>query len=186
MRLFLAIDPPPACRGWLGSLIEGLREVTTAWRWSKPGQLHVTLHFMGNVPDGNVAPIVDAVRSAVAAHAPFTAVLAGAGVFPDWRQARVAWVGFQGADAMHRLAADVGAACAAHGYPPGRLFRAHLTLGRAKHALSPVERLALRAAFDTFTTTHPFEVSRVVLYRSDPSPAGSRYTEVASFPLGGA
>lgn len=186
MRLFLAIDPSPDSRRWLGLVIDGLRAVSAAVRWSRPEQLHVTLQFLGSVPDARIPPLVDGLRDAVAPHAPFTATLAGAGVFPDWRRPRVAWVGVGDADALHRLAADVRATCAANGYPPDRPFRAHLTLGRVTRALPPAERLGLRASLDGLAATHPFEVSRVVLYRSDPSPTGSRYTEVASFALGGA
>ena len=76
------------------------------------------------------------------------------------------------------LAAAVERAVVAEGFPPEeRPFRAHLTLGRVRDRRFPtVAALAVPAA--------EFAVEEAVLFRSELSSAGSRYTPLARLQLG--
>ncbi|HEY1734130.1 MAG TPA: 2'-5' RNA ligase family protein, partial [Acidimicrobiales bacterium] len=59
MRLFVAIWPPPTVRGRLGALA---RPAVPGLRWTTADQWHVTLAFLGEVPDGEQ----DVVAAAIA------------------------------------------------------------------------------------------------------------------------
>jgi RNA 2',3'-cyclic 3'-phosphodiesterase len=185
VRLFLAIDPGDECRQRLASVVALVRAATTGVRWVRDGKLHVTLAFLGEVDEGRVDAIREAMTHVARRHAAFEVAVAGSGVFPDWRRPRVVWLGFQETGALMQLGNDVNAMCKALGFPQDHPFRAHLTIGRIPHGLSAEQRDGLRSALAALTVTHPFVVTRVELMRSKLAPSGSEYSEIASFPLGG-
>ncbi len=62
MRLFVALELPSAVRENLAALLKALRAVSPQTRWVRPENLHLTLKFMGEVPETKLA----AIRSALA------------------------------------------------------------------------------------------------------------------------
>lgn len=73
MRLFVALDIPAEVRGAIGDLIARLRDVARGARWVRPEGVHLTLKFIGEVPEERVAAIVEALRG-VSRRAPAVAV----------------------------------------------------------------------------------------------------------------
>ena len=51
MRQFLAIELPAALRAELGRLQAALEPELRGWRWVRPANLHLTLRFLGEVPE---------------------------------------------------------------------------------------------------------------------------------------
>ncbi len=64
-------------------------------RWTNAEQLHLTLKFLGNVPASSVEAVKESMAEACAATAPFQLRAEGIGFFPNERQPRVVWVGFE-------------------------------------------------------------------------------------------
>ena len=100
-----------------------------------PENAHVTLKFLGEVPEAQVSHVAEAVREAASGAARFEAPLHGAGAFPRETSPRVVWVGvdevFQ--QPLGRLAARVEEALATRGYPrERRAFHAHVTVARVE------------------------------------------------------
>ena len=62
VRLFVALEIPPAVRQNLATLLSSFRAVTKEPRWVRTENLHVTLKFLGEVPEAQV----EAIRSALA------------------------------------------------------------------------------------------------------------------------
>ncbi len=186
VRLFLAIDPGDDCRRSLARVLTDVRAATSGVRWVQDDKLHITLAFFGDAEEERVDQIRDATAKVAGHHAPFPATVSGSGVFPDWRRPRVVWSGLHDTGRLMELGKDIGKMSASIGFPPDHPFRAHLTIGRIPRPLSADERKNLQSALTGLSGTHPFDVTRVVLMRSTLSPKGSAYSEVASFPLGGA
>ena len=159
---------------------------TSGVRWVKADKLHVTLAFFGEVGEKRLNDILTAGREVASRHSPFAASISGSGVFPNWRRPRVVWLGLHDGDHLMNLGNDVGSMSASLGFPPDHAFRAHLTIGRIPNPLSASQRKELQSALAGLSEVHPFDVTRVVLMQSALSPKGSTYSEVASFPLGGA
>ena len=109
-----------------------MREVPGAPRWTRPDRWHLTLLFLGAVPDDRVSPLVDAAAPAVGGTPAMTLRLAGGGRFGSLRRPQVAWAGLDGdVAALSALAARLTAAARTVRLPvEDRPFRAHLTLGR--------------------------------------------------------
>ena len=131
-RLFGAVTPPAAARDDLERALAPVRDAAGAPRWTAASRWHLTLLFVGGVPDAQVPAVVAAVRHAVAPTPPMTLRLAGAGRFGSARRPQVAWAGIEGdVEPLAALAARLATAAGDLGRPvEDRPFRAHLTLGR--------------------------------------------------------
>lgn len=186
MRLFLGVDPGDACRRQLARTIERIQTTTSGVRWVVEDKLHVTLFFFGEVEDDRVGRMQSPLQEVMRQHVPFSVDVTGSGVFPDWRRPRVVWFGLRDGGALVQLGRDVHDRCKSLGFAADRPFRSHLTIGRMPRPLAADQRDRLRKALSEQSGSWPFDVSRVVLMRSKLSPRGSVYTEVGSFPLGGA
>ena len=185
MRLFLAIDPGDGIRRQLAGTVETIRASTSGIRWVREGKMHVTLSFLGEIDEARVPEICAIAGDVAKRHEPFSVLVQTAGVFPDWRRLRVVWFGLKDGGQLAQLVESLREVRNVLGLPPDRPFRAHLTLGRSTGPLSAEQKQSLSKALAPFKGSYPFEVSRVVLMRSSLSPAGSEYSEIASFPLGG-
>jgi len=166
-------------------MIEGLRSAAREVAWVAPRNLHLTLKFLGSVPEEQIDVVARALREASADASPFEARVRGLGAFPSVRRPRVVWAGVtDGAADMIELARRADAALAALGFPRDeRPFSPHVTLGRVREpGRNPVLTEALGSA-----ATREFGQMRVpsaFLMRSELSPRGARYTELATVRLG--
>jgi 2'-5' RNA ligase len=147
--------------------------------------LHITLKFLGGVDGERIAALVESLRAAVDGQRAFPLEIVGLGAFPSAMRPRVLWAGVaDGLEPLTTVAGRVEAAMAAQGFPPEeRGFSPHVTLGRVREPRrAPALTEALAAG-----ATRPFgrvAVEAIALMRSDLSPRGARYSELASLPLG--
>jgi len=151
-----------------------------------PGNLHLTLKFLGDVAESRIGAIVDTLKGATSDARVFDAELRGLGAFPSATRPRVVWAGVsEGAHAMVELAGRVDGALAALGFArEGRPFSPHVTLGRVRQpgrsqALTEALRDGAECEFGRI------RVAGASLMRSELSPRGARYTELAAVRLGG-
>ncbi len=154
-------------------------------RWVPAENLHITLWFIGEVPDPRAAEITSAL-SPQFPHPPFDADIGGLGAFPPRGAPRVIWLGIragqQDLQALHGL---VRARLQPLGIEPERRpYSAHLTLARVKDA--PRQRAdAMRLALaDTPAEAGSTRVAHVTLFRSRVSSRGSVYEPLLRVPLG--
>jgi len=178
-RAFVAVVPPIEVLGWTDELVAAVRAEHDAVRWTRADQRHVTLQFLGAVPDVDalVGPLSTAVRDC----APFSLRLDGAGAFPSARRASVLWLGVgEGADEVARLAADVTDATATVGVAADdRPYRPHLTLARSARSRD------VRAVLDQLAVaaSPAWTVDEVVLVESDTRADGAVHAARERFPL---
>src|SRR5712664_4454763 len=106
MRLFVALEIPSEVRENLAALLKTLRAVSPQTRWVRPENLHVTLKFIGEVPETKLA----AIRSTLAgarSDQPVTVDFRGLGFFPNDKHPRVFWAGIEASPNLKTLAADI-------------------------------------------------------------------------------
>ena len=89
MRLFLALEVPAPLRSRIADLQSELRESCPGWRWVRPGGIHLTIRFLGEVDPAREAEIRPAWERAAASVRPFTLRPTGLGCFPNVRRPRV-------------------------------------------------------------------------------------------------
>jgi RNA 2',3'-cyclic 3'-phosphodiesterase len=200
MRLFVAIVPPPAALARLDRQLGPLRaEAEPGLRWSTPDSWHITLAFLGEVPEP-VLPELSARLAAVARTqpAPTLALLGGLGFpraarawavtavvhsFPGPQKVAGSWT----LSAVEALAAAVAQAAREAGAPPPAddpPYRAHLTIARLRPAADVTALLHRLAA----VTVPRWRAAEIRLIRSElgAAPSGApRYAELARWPLAG-
>ena len=150
-------------------------------RWSAPHRWHLTLLFLGAVPDGCVAQLVAAGAPAVAGSPAMHLRLAGSGRFGPPRRPQVAWAGLEGdLEGLAALAARLTDAARALGLPvEDRPFRPHLTLGRWRPRQPADGSLTDRLA-GYRGPAWPVRELRLLESRLGPDPA---YEPVATWPI---
>ena len=104
------------------------------WRSVKPGAMHLTLAFLGDVDAVRVPAVLHAMTAAAAGVAPFDLTAEGIGAFPNASRARVVWAGVAGDVAvLAGLQADLATRLSAQGFAvEDRDYRPHITLARAR------------------------------------------------------
>ncbi|HAD04021.1 MAG: 2'-5' RNA ligase [Desulfuromonadales bacterium GWD2_61_12] len=133
LRAFIAFPLPAECQAALGALQQLLRPQLPGVRWASPESIHLTLVFLGSVPEENLEKITAVMLSVGSAFAPFVLTVRGIGAFPSWQHPRVVWAGVAAVPQLVALQADLSAGLAQFGFPgDARPYVPHLTLGRCR------------------------------------------------------
>ena len=188
-RLFVAVEPPGAVLDRLEEEIAALAATGADVRWSARDHLHLTLRFLGAVPDASVDDVV-ALLHRCCAGAPLIDLEArGLGTFPGGRNPRVVWAGVQGTsepvrDALFALRRRLHEGANGLGFVDERDdFRAHLTLGRVR-GQRRLRGVVEHVAAGRDRPFGCFQASEVVLIESRLHPSGSVYTALEHARLG--
>ena len=180
-RTFIAIEMPVKVKELIASHVERLKGlVPRGIKWVDPQTCHLTLAFLGNVPDDRL-PSFFRIVDAVAADSPPLRLKTGLlGAFPNPRLPRVLWLGLEGdtqllAHTQNRLQD----ALEASGFPrERRAFYPHITLGRARRkGLNPLPETALNGQAEDALA---LEVRDIVLMSSILTPNGPIHTPLHS------
>jgi 2'-5' RNA ligase len=175
-RMFIAVDLPAVIAAEAKAICRGL----PAAHWSNFTQLHLTLRFLGEVPDDQLAALRANLRRI--SQPPFSLGLVGVGVFPHKRRpARVLWAGVvpeEPACALKKAIDDVlgpDPEAAERGYSP------HLTLARFRDDPGP----ALTRFLDEHAgfASAGWPVDSFHLYRSTLGRDGAHHEIVESYSL---
>lgn len=189
LRLFVAVNFPDKIKQSLGFLIQNLRSMPSDASWVREENIHITIQFLGNVPEDQINAIVNALNRSVTGIVPFHLELRGAGVFPSAERPRVLWLGVSGdTPVLFRLRQQVQKELELLYFKPeGRRFSPHLTLARIRSPLgfSPVLERAQRLMQDNGKKIVSTAVNSIELMQSDLKPGGPKYFVLARVPFPG-
>ncbi len=187
MRLFLAINLSAPARAAIDSSVAALHAPAPALRWIPPEKLHLTVRFIGERPVEQVPAIRAAIDAAVARHNDVPLAIRGIGAFPNFRRARVVWIGVAPDPRLEMLHHDIESACVALGMEhEGRPFRPHITLARVPPGIDETTLRALARAARAVRYSDVIDVTSVDLMSSELSPEGPHYRLLHSSPLSAA
>jgi 2'-5' RNA ligase len=183
MRLFIAVPLPSAVVGQVDALVRQVRTQLPAAAWVRPEALHLTLAFLGEQQALLTQQVERAAAERITRATRFEAELRGCGFFPGPTRARVAWIGFEPADALSQLANLVRSALVDEKIAfDEKPFRPHLTLARIRDPWRAEDARLFEAAFAGFRSIE-FTVAEAVLYSSQLSSSGAKHSPVARFKL---
>jgi 2'-5' RNA ligase len=188
IRCFIAIELPAQVRLALADLQGRLgKDRERGARWVAPAGIHLTLKFLGDVPEGRIPLLAGVMSRVAAAGTPMALHLAGAGCFPSADRPRVLWVGLAGdVERLAKLEARLQVAMAELGFPrEARSFTPHLTLARMRDFASPDEQRRVGLAVRALSVPRvDLTASEIKLIRSELMPSGPVYTDLATSRLG--
>lgn len=184
IRSFVAILLNDEVRAALAREIDRLRPLAPRVGWVAPPNLHLTLKFLGEILPDELERVQEGLVEAVAGTSPFSLLFHGLGAFPGLARPRVLWVGVtDGSQAAQALQSRVEAALARRGFAgETRPYAPHLTIGRVREPRG-LARLQEAMARDARMEFGRLEARALSLMRSDLSPGGARYSELAAFPF---
>lgn len=184
MRLFVAFELTPAVRAHVVSALEKVKPGSPHSKWVPPENLHVTLVFLGAVPDERVPELISALDRVGERHAPVTVSTSRGGSFGTKRHPRVLWVGLEGElEPLTRIFADVEEAMTGFGYTPeNRAYHPHITLARAREMRGDPSLADCAEALQTLEPKR-LRVDHLSLVKSTPGRGGSKYEVIHRAPL---
>jgi RNA 2',3'-cyclic 3'-phosphodiesterase len=189
MRCFIAIDMDPQIKKAMVDLqkrISGRIDLRKGdVTWVRDNAMHLTLKFLGDVPDAQLMDVCRVTEQVCQRHGRFDLDVEGVGHFGS-PSARVVWVGTgAGTEALMALQADLDDQLEVAGWPKeGRGFSAHLTLCRIKNPKAGDTLVkAYKPHHDTKLGTTGVEA--LVIYESQLRPEGPEYTPLGHYPLKG-
>ena len=177
-RIFCAIElPQPVCE----QANEHIRKLKSSFpnvraSWTREGKFHLTLKFLGEIPEARVESLANAVEQATLSRTPFKLIIGDAGAFPKSGPPKVLWLGITdlegGLTALHARLEDE---CVNQGFKRDeRPFHPHLTLARLRdsHGARSLAALHKEIVFAAVEVT----LAELLVIRSELSTAGSKYT----------
>ena len=188
-RLFVAVELPKRAISILDEMARSMRAESyggvqrrrpsrgavayDAVRWSSPGNMHITLKFLGDVHEDDLRYLREELDDVAAESARLQLELGSNGCFPGERTPRVLWTGMEGdLRRMSSLATRLDGAMVRCGFPEERReFAPHVTVGRVrsgtqKRVLAAIGQRWLEARPDGWGRVAGVPVESIVLMRS--------------------
>jgi RNA 2',3'-cyclic 3'-phosphodiesterase len=187
LRTFVAVEITQAIRTRAEELIAALAGTSAKVGWVEPHNLHLTLKFLGDVHERQIAEVCQAVARGAAQVGPFELDVRGAGAFPSAARPRTVWLGAgDGAELMVTLHDRVETALANLGFrEEHRRFQAHLTLGRVRGIGPGIAQLGELIERQADFAAGRMTIGRVAIFASTLTPNGPIYDRLGVAPLGG-
>ncbi|HIP62631.1 MAG TPA: RNA 2',3'-cyclic phosphodiesterase [Archaeoglobus profundus] len=182
MRLFIAVDLSDELR----EKINEVCELVGKFKGVKPVEkenLHITLMFLGEVPDRRVEVIKEMLKTVKME--PFKLHLKGIGFFPSASQARVIWVGVEeGKDEISKLADLIESSMKKIGFKRDKDFVAHATIARVKSITAEDRRKLMKALEPWLEEDFGWmDVKEFKLKKSTLTPSGPIYEDLEIYKL---
>lgn len=186
MRVFIAVELVQDLRRQLALLQESLKECQADVKWVEEENLHLTLHFLGEIEQGEILRVRAAMQKAGQEMSPFALSLAGTGLFPGPARPRVVWAGLsKGIELLTQLRRYLGEYLEEIGINlDQKPFSPHITLGRVR---SPVnaDRLVAKLRAYAKEPLGSQKVKGLSLFESRLARQGPQYYRLAWVPLSG-
>ncbi len=185
MRLFTAVTFPEETRAHLVGVLQTLRALPALSglvRWSNPDHLHITLKFIGEVPDERVPLLVTSLKTLTIPAMPFT--IDRFLVLPGQGPARVLAANVtRDLAPISSLFCQIEAACQPLGVSRERReYKPHVTFGRFSRPNPKMTAQNLIRKIDPGLLPAPgFTATAFTLFQSELRSEGAVHTPVATF-----
>jgi 2'-5' RNA ligase len=176
VRMFVAVRIPVRIQRELARLTRKLAESAIPVRWVAPENMHLTLRFLGQVPDENRRLIVEALSLVAQDTIPFDVAFGSVGAFPSPRRPDVIWIAVESAPRLRLLRGSVERQLAQAGFRTEvGPFHPHVTLGRALSKSEPGAFREFVPASRNLSVESVLRVSAIDLVRSRLRSTGAEY-----------
>ncbi len=177
VRTFIAIEIHPDIQRYLGQIQSHLRETGADIKWVKPSNIHLTLKFLGEIPEDQVKNAQKILNDIVPSHPSYSLKLKQLGAFPKIDRPKIIWIGIeQGMDETMQLAKDIEESFFKEGFPKDdKPFSPHITLGRQRSSTNSY-KLTSELKNYKIKEIQPHAIDSIILLESTLTPQGPIYT----------
>jgi 2'-5' RNA ligase len=180
-RVFLAIPLPPQLKDSISALQRQLQRQIPYARWVPPKNLHLTLHFFGEIEQETLEKIKVSVLSVKGCKQPFLVEVKGLGAFPDRDRPRILWLDLEPKDQLRQLHQDCSKALHRAGVSTDpRPYAPHLTIGRLRQ-----QKTDLTDLYSSIGQRRigQWPINRLVLFKSRLQPGGAEHIPLLTVSL---
>jgi len=180
IRCFIAIELSEEIKNTLAKIEKELEKTIYGVKWVEPGNIHLTLKFLGYIEKDIVEKIKEILKEIAAGMKPFKIKLSSVGAFPSPSQPRVIWVGI---DEGKKESTEIANLIEEKVSPLGiekenRAFHPHLTLARVKFLK---DKSSVKNAFASSKVPQvEMTATKITLFQSTLSPEGPTYSPLGT------
>lgn len=172
-RIFIAINLPEDIKRELGFYADKWPELPA--KWTAKNNLHITLEFLGDLTDQELADVCKVTGEVAKRHKPFSITLNRVLYGPPKKiPPRMVWIEGEKSDELAGLKEDLGECLVEkiNFRPEGKGFTPHITLARISEwewkKFDPEERPEVSGELDLIFTVESIEVEESELKKTGP------------------
>ncbi|ATO48448.1 RNA 2',3'-cyclic phosphodiesterase [Brevibacillus laterosporus] len=187
-RLFIALHVPTDVIAYIEAAQLQVKQELSADRWQPLHNLHLTLHFLGDVDEQKIPELTKDIQIVSSIIRPFSLSIDHFGSFPQVGKPRVLWLGLQGnIESLQQMHLLLGKRLDRHQniQYDKRSYEPHVTIAR-KPKLHEERSLPLADWSHRFLP-HPkpsWRVEGITLFQSELRPEGAIHTPLFTSLLG--
>ncbi len=183
IRCFVAIEIPQPIQELLKTVQTRFQPEIRKASWTKSGNFHLTLKFLGDVHSETLAGVSKVIQNVANTQPGFPIAFGGIGAFPNLYRPRVLWIGLKrGASIVSRLAKTVNFELKHLGFSIDNRFHPHLTLARLRTPMNLEPLKNMLRQYDSING-RVVNVKAITLMRSELHRNGAIYTRLTSCPF---
>lgn len=189
VRAFIAFDLSSGSQSNVNRLLETLQNDPHGGqvKWMVPDLMHITLHFLGQIPSRDVVPLCRLLDNVGKKIPPFRVMLKGLGGFPNNRRPKILWAGMtEGAEPLEKLHDALATRLEEMGEyrRESRGYTPHLTLGRLNKEADQDYWSTIIQKYEKWDGGYS-HVSEILLYQSELRHDGPQYSIIGRADLRG-
>ncbi|NHZ86350.1 MAG: RNA 2',3'-cyclic phosphodiesterase [Planctomycetia bacterium] len=153
-------------------------------KWVNPGNIHLTLKFLGHTPLEAADEINKVLKDLVTRHSGMELLINGTGCFPIIERPRVLWLGVEGnISPLQNFVGDINKGLEKLGFPLDENdYIPHITLARVKYP--PKDTPDITNFINTSYEPLKFNINRIRFMSSELFPNGPIYSILGTHFLG--
>lgn len=184
IRCFVAIEIPLQVQNVFEKIQNELKTEFGNASWTKIGNFHLTLKFLGDVKKDSISDVCNAIDKVAKSQKPFSLEFGGIGTFPNLSRPRVLWLGLkQGVKITTGLSSYINNTLLQWDVKKDGRFHPHITLARLRQSMDLRGYIDLFEEYQTIQNTF-MAVDEITLVKSELHPNGAVYTPISRFHLG--
>lgn len=178
MRTFIAIDLPKNIKDSIAQFVEQLKLKGYRLNFTKNDNLHITVKFLGELPNENISNIIEFLDKTTSRYKQFEIILNKSGLFKNIKDPRILWIGQDNNIYFENIASGIDEIFAKENHI------CHITIARLKNNIQPQIKELLSLTENFVQKNHlSFKVEELCLFESilhSPSPI---YKQIEKFKL---
>jgi len=185
MRSFLAFPISGALKERLKYILDDLRTTGADVKWVKPGNIHLTIKFLGELEESRIESIMSLLDQRCREFVPMTSYLSEIGAFPDLQHPRIVWAALDDSKKeIQGIVEVLRGDMIKFGVPQDEHpFKPHLTLGRVRSS-AHLKNLIQAMHQITFVEKIEQKFDKIILYKSTLTPQGPIYNVLKEYEIG--
>ncbi|WP_163101179.1 RNA 2',3'-cyclic phosphodiesterase [Peribacillus alkalitolerans] len=166
-HFFIALSLPESMKELLFAQCEKVKDTIPFQRWVHKEDYHITMAFLGSVPEGKAKECMKILEDRVAQCSSFSLVLSGLGMFGDKSSPRILWYKTDYEEKLMKLQSIVKQVCLDTGFIlDEKPFKPHITLARKFSGVTPLSEDLWREADHLVNKTSYFTTNQITLFRT--------------------